>query len=150
MLTQFSYFHISLLSPQPAILSNPPIPIFIRNTFNPAFRGSRIFTSSLTHKERDRCVCGFASIDNMAVVNLEGSGMVGVKGVSRRLFGTLEAEGINVVLIAQASSEHSITLAINESEAKDALRVLQDVFSREVSLDGERSGERDARAGGKG
>jgi len=68
---------------QPAILSNPPIPIYIRNTFNPSFRGSRIFTSSLTHKERDRCVCGFASIDNMAVVNLEGSGMVGVKGVSK-------------------------------------------------------------------
>ena len=119
---------------QPAILSNPPIPIFIRNTFNPSFRGSRIFTSSLTHKERDRCVCGFASIDNMAVVNLEGSGMVGVKGVSRRLFGTLEASGINVVLIAQASSEHSITLAISERDADDAKRVLHDVFSRELKL----------------
>jgi aspartokinase/homoserine dehydrogenase 1 len=54
--------------------------------------------------------------------------------VSRRLFGTLEASGINVVLIAQASSEHSITLAISERDADDAKRVLHDVFSRELKL----------------
>jgi len=134
---ELAYFGAKVIHPktmQPAILSNPPIPIFIRNTFNPGFRGSRIFTSSLTHKERDRCVCGFASIDNMAVVNLEGSGMVGVKGVSRRLFGTLENSGINVVLIAQASSEHSITLAVDERDADEALEVLQEVFSRELKL----------------
>jgi bifunctional aspartokinase / homoserine dehydrogenase 1 len=60
---------------------------------------------------RDQVVCGFSSIEHMAMINVEGSGMIGVPGVSRRLFGTLERAGVNVVLISQASSEHSVTFA---------------------------------------
>ena len=100
---ELAYFGAKVIHPktmQPAILSSPPVPIWIRNTFNPAFRGSRIYTSSMTHKQRDRCVCGFASIDGVAILNVEGSGMVGVKGVALRLFGALEENGLSVILIA--------------------------------------------------
>ncbi|GMH82745.1 hypothetical protein TL16_g09366 [Triparma laevis f. inornata] len=132
---ELAYFGAKVIHPktmQPAILSNPPIPIWIRNTFNPSFRGSRIYTSSMTHKQRDRCVCGFASIDGLAILNVEGSGMVGVKGVARRLFGTLEDNGISIILIAQASSEHSISLALEQKDADRAKAVLEEVFSREL------------------
>ncbi|GMI39515.1 hypothetical protein TeGR_g11281 [Tetraparma gracilis] len=133
---ELAYFGAKVIHPktmQPAILASPPIPIYIRNTFNPSFRGTRIFTSSNTHATRDRCVCGFASIDRMAVLNVEGSGLVGVKGVSRRMFGALEERGINVVLIAQASSEHSITLALSEDSAVVAQKILTDVFAKELA-----------------
>jgi aspartokinase/homoserine dehydrogenase 1 len=133
---ELAYYGAKVLHPktmQPAVLAVPPIPIYIRNTFNPTFRGTRIFTSSNTHRTRDRCVCGFASIDNMAVLNVEGSGLVGVKGVSRRLFGALEEKGINVVLIAQASSEHSITLALSLESANAAQKILTEVFAKELA-----------------
>ena len=133
---ELAYFGAKVIHPktmQPAIMKSPPIPIWIRNTFNPTFRGTRIFTSSSTHKRRDRCVCGFASFDGVAVLNVEGSGMVGVRGVAMKVFGTLEQEGINVVLIAQASSEHSVTLALMESEATLAKSILEEVFARDLA-----------------
>lgn len=132
---ELAYFGAKVIHPktmQPAIMGSPQIPIYIRNTFNSSFRGSRIFTSSTTHTDRDRCVCGFSSIDKMAMVNVEGSGMVGVKGVARRLFGTLESMGINVVLISQASSEHSITFATTMQQAKDAKIAIEEEFHKEI------------------
>ena len=133
---ELAYFGAKVIHPrtmQPCIMANPQIPIYIRNTFNSSFRGSRIFTSSTTHQDRDRCVCGFASIEKMALVNVEGSGMVGVKGVARRLFGTLENIGVNVVLIAQASSEHSITFATTMEESKAAKEAIEEEFHKEIS-----------------
>ena len=132
---ELAYFGAKVIHPktmQPAIMGNPQIPIYIRNTFNSSFRGSRIFTSSTTHTDRERCVCGFSSIEKMAMVNVEGSGMVGVKGVARRLFGTLESIGINVVLISQASSEHSITFATTMKEAEDAKIAIEEEFHKEL------------------
>ncbi len=67
-----------------------------------------------------------------AMVNVEGSGMVGVKGVARRLFGTLESTGINVVLISQASSEHSITFATTIQQAEAAKAAIEEEFHKEV------------------
>ena len=130
-----SFFCAKVIHPktmQPAIMCEPQIPIFIRNTFNSSFRGSRIFTSSTTHLDRERCVCGFSSIERMAIINVEGSGMVGVKGVARRLFGTLESVGLNVVLISQASSEHSITIAISMKQAIDAKTAVEEEFHKEL------------------
>jgi aspartokinase/homoserine dehydrogenase 1 len=132
---ELAYFGAKVIHPktmQPAIMGFPQIPIFIRNTFNSSFRGSRIFTSSTTHTDRDRCVCGFSSIENMAIINVEGSGMVGVKGVARRLFGTLETTGVNVVLISQASSEHSITFATSMQHAETAKRAIEEEFHKEI------------------
>lgn len=117
---------------QPAISSNPQIPIYIRNTFNPTFRGTRIYLSSTTNTEPDKCVCGFSSIDGMALINVEGSGLIGVHGVAKRLFGTLEAVGVNVVLISQASSEHSITFATIEDHAELARNAISEEFQKEL------------------
>ena len=91
---------------QPAILAEPQIPIYIKNTFNASLPGSRIFVSSSSHHDRDKAVTGFSSMENMAMINVEGAGLVGVIGVDRRVFGVLETGGVNVVLISQASSEH--------------------------------------------
>jgi len=68
----------------------------------------------------------------MAIVNVEGSGMVGVKGVAGRLFGTLEGMGVNVVLISQASSEYSITFATNMVQANVAKGAIEEEFHKEI------------------
>jgi bifunctional aspartokinase / homoserine dehydrogenase 1 len=132
---ELAYFGAKVIHPktmQPAIMSDPQIPIYIRNTFNPKFRGSRIYTASVTNKHSDSCVCGFSSIDHMALINVEGSGLIGVHGVAKRLFGTLEGLGINVVLISQASSEHSITFATIEENAERARAAITEEFQREL------------------
>lgn len=132
---ELAYFGAKVIHPktmQPAISSKPQIPIFIRNTFNPTFRGTRIYLSSTTNTEPDKCVCGFSSIDSMALINVEGSGLIGVHGVAKRLFATLEAVGVNVVLISQASSEHSITFATIESHSDIAKEAIEEEFQREL------------------
>ncbi len=117
---------------QPAISASPQIPIYIRNTFHSHLPGSRIFTTSTTAKDQDKCVCGFSSIENMAVVNVEGSGLIGVPGVAKRLFGTLEELGVNVIMISQASSEHSITFVTLASQAELAKAGIEEEFHREL------------------
>jgi aspartokinase/homoserine dehydrogenase 1 len=132
---ELAYFGAKVIHPktmQPAIMSHPQIPIYIRNTFNPSLRGTRIFTSSPKHRDRDRVVCGFTSIDSMALINVEGSGMVGARGMTRRIFMSLEQVGISVVLISQASSEHSVTFALVESASEQARHAIQEEFAREL------------------
>ena len=132
---ELAYFGAKVIHPktmQPAISASPQIPIFIRNTFDSAGKGSRIYTSSTTHTDRDKCVCGFSSIEDMALINVEGSGLIGVPGVAKRLFSTLENAGVNVVLISQASSEHSITFATIEAHAQSAKIAIEEEFRREL------------------
>lgn len=132
---ELAYFGAKVIHPktmQPAISSNPQIPIYIRNTFNASFRGTRIYLSSTTTTSADNCVCGFSSIEGMALFNVEGSGLIGVHGVAKRLFGTLEAVGANVVLISQASSEHSITFATVAESAEKAKEAISEEFSKEL------------------
>jgi len=132
---ELAYFGAKVIHPktmQPAISANPQIPIYIRNTFKSRLPGSRIYTTSTTAKDRDKCVCGFSSIENMALVNVEGSGFIGVPGVAKRLFGTLENCGINVIMISQASSEHSITFATLVSQAEAAKAAIEEEFHREL------------------
>lgn len=128
---ELAYFGAKVIHPktmQPAVTAQ--IPIYIRNTFNPAYPGSKIFTSSTT--QEDKVVCAFSSIEKMALVNVEGSGLVGVLGVCKRLFGTLEQSGVNVVLISQASSEHSITFATTQEMVATAKEVIEEEFRREM------------------
>ena len=133
---ELSYFGAKVIHPktmQPAISATPQIPIYIRNTFNPSFRGTRIHVTSTTQSgDSDKCVCGFSSIENMALINVEGTGMMGVPGVANRLFGTLEKNKVNVVLISQASSEHSITFATSMDHVVTAKHALQEEFRREI------------------
>ena len=132
---ELAYFGAKVIHPKtmtPAIMAQPQIPIYIRNTFNPKYRGSRIFTTSTTHTDRDKCVCGFSSIEDMALINVEGSGLVGVHGVAKRLFSTLESIGVSVVLISQASSEHSITFATMAEQSKEAKDSIEEEFHKEL------------------
>jgi aspartokinase/homoserine dehydrogenase 1 len=132
---ELAYFGAKVIHPktmQPAISANPQIPIFIRNTFNPSFRGTRIYTLSTTLTDQDRCVCGFSSNEDMALINVEGSGLIGVPGVAKRMFSTLENKGVNVVLISQASSEHSITFATVQQQAHIAKEALEEEFDKEL------------------
>jgi aspartokinase/homoserine dehydrogenase 1 len=117
---------------QPAIQANPQIPIYIRNTFKASFPGTRIFTTSTTHQ--GKVVCGFSSVEDIALINVEGSGLIGVPGVARRLFGTLEHNNVNVILISQASSEHTVTFATATSQADLAKQVLEEEFAKELTL----------------
>ncbi len=126
---ELAYFGAKVIHPQtmaPAISRG--IPIWIRNTFAPEKPGSLICAepkSSLPVK-------GITSIEKIALVNLEGAGMIGVPGTAHRLFGALREEGISVILISQGSSEHSICCAIPEIEAERAARVVRAAFEREL------------------
>ncbi|GAX13360.1 bifunctional aspartokinase / homoserine dehydrogenase 1 [Fistulifera solaris] len=132
---ELAFFGAKVIHPktmQPAIMSEPQIPIYIRNTFNASFRGTRIFTRSTSLQNKEKAVCGFTSIENMALINVEGSGMIGVRGILRRIFSSLEAINVNVILISQASSEHSVTFALVESDAKAAKIAIEEEFSTEL------------------
>ena len=86
-------------------------------------------------KQKDKMVvCGFSSVEGMALINVEGSGLIGIRGVDKRIFGTLEYHGVNVSLISQASSEHSCTLATSEDQAELAKKVIEEEFRRELNL----------------
>ena len=132
---ELAYFGAKVIHPKtmrPAIMSLPHIPIYIKNTFHPFSPGTRIYTSSSTKTDPDKCVCGFSTVENMALINVEGTGMIGVKGVANRLFGALESSGINIVLISQASSEHSITFATSSASAYRAKEAIEETFAKEI------------------
>src|SRR6185437_12444236 len=104
------------------------IPIWIRNTFAAEKPGTLIGPRSQSQLP----VKGITSIDSVALLNLEGAGMIGVPGTAFRLFGALREEGISVILISQGSSEHSICCAIPQAQAERARSVLRATFAREL------------------
>lgn len=105
------------------------IPILIKNTLKPKDEGTLI-TSKTDRK--DAPVTGISHIENVTLITLEGSGMVGIPGFSKRLFETLATEKINVKLITQASSEHSICIGIDDSNAQKAQSAIDKVFEFEI------------------
>ncbi len=126
---ELAYFGAKVIHPQtmaPAIAKQ--VPIVIRNTFDPAQPGSRIAAVA----EPDGQVKGITSIDGIALINLEGAGMIGVPGTADRLFHALHEAGISVVLISQASSEHSICVAVPEDAADRAHGVVRRAFDVEL------------------
>ncbi|HXR20000.1 MAG TPA: bifunctional aspartate kinase/homoserine dehydrogenase I [Steroidobacteraceae bacterium] len=127
---ELAYFGAKVIHPQtmaPAV--GRDIPIWIRNTFAPHKKGTLICAAPRSNLP----VKGITSIENVALVNLEGAGMIGVPGTAHRLFGALREEGISVILISQGSSEHSICCAIPQSQAERAKRVLDAAFGRELA-----------------
>lgn len=127
---ELSHFGAKVIYPptlQPAFGNN--IPIRIRNTFNPSFEGTLI---SKTSGAVDFPVKGISSIQEIALINVMGSGMVGVPGIASRLFGVLALNSINVILITQASSEHSICFAVSPEEALKARAIIEEEFAFEV------------------
>ena len=114
---------------QPLIEKN--IPAYIKNTFDPNAIGTCI--SNSTKSEKENTVKGISHIENISLINFEGSGMVGVPGFSKRFFEALSQKGVNVIMITQASSEFSICIAINESDAKTAKDLIDKEFEYEIS-----------------
>jgi aspartokinase/homoserine dehydrogenase 1 len=126
---ELSHFGAKVIFPatmKPAMVNK--IPIWIKNTFNPSFIGTVIHAKSTNGK----LIKGISSINGIALLNLQGSGLLGVVGASMRLFGTLAREKVNVILISQASSEHSICLAIEQQYAKLAKAAIEKEFQQEI------------------
>lgn len=109
------------------------IPIIVKNTFNPSAPGTFI---SKEKEDSNRAIKGISSIKDMALVTMQGMGMVGVTGVSRRLFGALADTGISAFFISQASSENTISIGVKNSEADKAVEVISDEFSMELKTGG--------------
>jgi len=111
------------------------IPIVVLNTFNPASKGTII--SNKSSDENLSPIKGISSIDHIDLITLQGTGMVGVTGISMRLFGALARQNINIILITQASSEYSITFAVNPSDSAHAADAILDEFISEINLNKE-------------
>ena len=105
------------------------IPLYIKNTFNPNFIGTRI--SNNTQKQ-EKEVKGISSISKIALITIQGSGLFGVPGIAGLVFSSLAQAGINVILITQGSSEYSISFAIDPINAKLAKEVLAETFKNEI------------------
>ncbi len=128
-LTHFGAKVIYPPSLQPAFAKN--IPIRVLNTFNTDFIGTVVNRSA---EPSEYIITGISSIDNLALVNLQGSGMIGVAGVSAKLFTVLAKHKISVILISQASSEHSICFAIEPSASVEVKQILEKEFKNEIAV----------------
>ena len=127
---ELSHFGAKVVYPptiQPVMRKN--IPVWIKSTFAPEHPGTLIENTSVKNGGHVR---GISSISKIALLSLEGSGMAGIPGFSKRLFETLANEQINVILITQSSSEHSICVGIEESAADDAKRAVDEAFDFEI------------------
>ncbi|MFB9053776.1 bifunctional aspartate kinase/homoserine dehydrogenase I [Formosa undariae] len=129
---ELSHFGAKVLYPptvQPVL--SLQIPIHIKNTLEPDAVGTII---SKDGSNVNNAAKGITNISNVALLTLQGNGMVGIPGFSRRLFQTLAQEKINVILITQASSEHSICFGIDEKDAISAKSAIDTEFENEISL----------------
>jgi len=129
---ELSHFGAKVIYPptiQPVMVKG--IPLLIKNTFEPDDPGTLIEADSPRETEMIR---GISSIDKVAVLSLEGSGMVGVPGFSKRLFDALSRAHINVILITQSSSEHSICVAVEDKNAGLAKSVVDAEFEYEINV----------------
>jgi aspartokinase/homoserine dehydrogenase 1 len=127
---ELSHFGAKVIYPptiQPVMAKG--IPVWIKNTFSPADPGTVIEFESARNGGSIR---GISSIGRIALLSLEGSGMVGIPGFSKRLFEALSNEKINVILITQGSSEHSICVGVDEASAAAAKTAVDNVFSHEI------------------
>lgn len=126
---ELAYFGTAVIHPQtmgPVI--DKSIPVVIRSSLNPSHPGSRIGATA----EHSDNIKGITAIGGMALLNLEGAGMIGVPGTADRLFASLKAAGVSVTLISQASSEHSICIAVPDDVAERARQVVADAFAEEL------------------
>lgn len=119
---------------QPLLEKN--IPIYVRSTFHPDHPGTIINGkySDLPagRQETKGNIKGLSSIDGIALLSLSGGGMVGVPGFSKRLFSALASGNVNVILITQASSEHTITVGIQSTDADKAVELLEEEFGYDL------------------
>ncbi|MFL2582345.1 MAG: aspartate kinase [Flavobacteriales bacterium] len=126
---ELSHFGAKVIYP-PTILPvyKKGIPLKIKNTFAPDDQGTLITASA----DEGMPIKGISSIDKIALASLSGSGMIGIPGISARLFGALSRAKVNVILITQASSEHSISFAISPEDITIAVDAVQEEFAFEI------------------
>ena len=127
---ELSHFGAKVIYPptiQPVM--SKKIPVWIKNTFAPADYGTVIESDT---KENGNIIRGISSISKIVLLSLEGSGMVGIPGFSKRLFEALALEKINVIIITQSSSEHSICVGIEESYSAKAKMAVDRAFAYEI------------------
>jgi len=126
---ELAYFGATVIHPQtlgPAISNN--IPVVIRNTFRPELPGTRISKSS----DGTGQIKGVTAVSRMALLNLEGAGMIGVPGTADRMFASLKRADVSVNLISQASSEHSICVAVPRELVERARNAVAEEFADEL------------------
>ena len=132
---ELSHFGAKVIFPptlQPLV--EKEIPILIKNTFDAAAQGTKINKKVTSEGGNGTVVKGVSHIENVALINLEGSGMIGIPGFSKRLFECLSKKKINIIMITQASSEHSICIGLRSEDAKDAKKAIDTEFEFEISL----------------
>jgi len=126
---ELAYFGAKVIHPNtmsPAIAKD--ITVWIKNSLRPEAPGTRI--SAVSSSEIP--IKGFAAVEDMALLNVEGTGMIGIPGVAHKLFGALRAVDVSVVMISQASSEHSICFAVPQAQAELAKRTVAETFFAEM------------------
>ncbi len=129
---ELSHFGAKVLYPptiHPVIAEG--IPIYIKNTFDPEAEGTLIEKNPPKGKAE---LIGLSNSDKIALISLEGSAMVGIPGFSSRLFGALSQNDINIILITQASSVHTMCVAVSEKDAEKAKEAADKCFAYEISL----------------
>ena len=128
---ELSHFGAKIIYPptiQPVMAQN--IPVWIKNTFAPKEHGTLVENTSAIS---NNIIRGISSINKISLLSLEGTGMIGIPGFSKRLFEALANETVNVILITQSSSEHSICVGINEVDTDKAKQAIDHAFSYEIS-----------------
>lgn len=127
---ELSYFGAKVLHPMTMVpASLKKIPIYIKNTFRPEFKGTLI-AADANHFARDGKAV--SSIHSLSLITIQGKGMIGVPGVAARLFASIADQNINVLFISQASSEFNISLAVENKDGARAVEALKKTFKKEL------------------
>ena len=129
---ELSHFGAKVIYPptiQPVM--RKAIPVWIKNTFSPGDTGTVIEVET---QRNGSSIRGISSIPRIALLSLEGSGMVGIPGFSKRLFEALSNQQVNVILITQGSSEHSICVGIDDANAEVAKTAVDLAFDYEIGI----------------
>lgn len=129
---EMSHFGAKVIYPptmQPAM--DAGIPLMVKNTFKPQEEGTIVNAEGSSTLKK--AVKGISSIDDVCLINVKGSGLVGVSGVAARIFNALAQNQVNIILITQASSEHAITVAVRPEDAKKAALAIDETFGLEIT-----------------
>ena len=120
---ELSFFGAEVIHPYTLVpVVEKGLPVVIKNTLNPSAPGTRICHDP---KSVDRAITGIASIDDVAMVTVEGGGMVGMPGIAGKLFSSVASAGANIIMITQSSSEHSICMVFRRGDARKAAQAIR-------------------------
>lgn len=129
--SELAYFGAKVLHPRtirPVVERG--IPLWVKNTFNPTFPGTRIVTESESSPVTVKAVTG---IQGLSLITVEGRGMMGVPGIAARTFSAVASQGASVLMISQSSSEQSICFVIPTSTVPPVIRAIEDEMALELA-----------------